>query len=609
MNIKDVEKRVDRSANLSRKLSDWIPMLASQICVYRMNSQYIAKRFNGISYILCSKDDAKEIAQENVDALLKLKYFPNATDEEYDRIKDIKKYFLDEIATSLIDVTLNDDEDSGAMVMNKLPDSTIAFSNGVYDFRNDRWLFQYDKYVDEYRVNGKSANKEIIWYDPSWYIGWNFKRNFTPKGLSIDDEGNLSVVDDESEYRISPLTLSFEEYIDLLKQLDRKHKNLFFELFYNMAHDENHCFSMKKAKHLAEILGFMTMRSFSEFFVFLIGDGGNGKDTLFDGFFKGRIEPPVSTNSLTDIEEDKFVVASIAKSPMNIRSECEQGTIRKSEMLKQLTGTDFQTVEEKGVNKYSGYINCKFIFSANNKEQLKFNDASAGFMRRINMYELFYQYDSDKDFMKKGDYYDTTYQSAMEFRERDSDCLWSFYYMCMFGIKVGTKNYTRPFAFKDENGVKLNDYNSSYVDIDTSVEEAMKKMNFTKIDIYNRSNDDTSFILSDCGKMLYKEKDFTYCYSDATKENAIDLLLKDKESTYSNEHEVFVSVASILKMTGLTITPNLFTSNLKKIYKNCIMRKCTDNKNYILCSLAYRDFKVMNNKAYKDNFTIRGDAK
>ena len=609
MKISDIEQRLDRSSSMQRKLSDWAKILASQICVYRMNSQYIAKRFNGISYILCSKDDAKEIAQENIDAILKLRYFPNPTDEEYDRIKDIKKYFLDEIATSLIDVTLNDDEDNGAMVMQKLPDSTIAFSNGVYDFKNDKWLFKYEKFTSEYDIANRQASKELIWYDPQWYIGWNFKRNFTPKGLSIDDGNNVTIVDDESEDRMSPLTLTFEEYISLLKEMDKKSKNLFFELFWNMSHDENHMFSMKKAKHLAEILGFMTMRSFSEFFVFLIGDGGNGKDTLFDGFFKGRVEPPVSTNSLKDIEEDKFVVASIAKSPMNIRSECEQGSIKKSEMLKQLTGTDFQTVEEKGVNKYSGYINCKFIFSANNKEQLKFNDASAGFIRRINMYELFYQYDSDKSFLKKGDYYDTTYESAMDFRDRNSDCLWSFYYMCMFGIKVGTNNYTRPFAFKDELGNKLNDYNSSYVDIDASAEDAIKKVSYLDINVYNRLNDDDKFILSSKGTTLTKDKDFIYWYGSNVggRKDSITQMLNDDESNYLNENEVFISIAALLKITKLQITPNLFTTNLKKIYKNCIMRKCADNKNYILCSLAYKEFKILNNKNYKEQFTIKGD--
>ena len=610
MKIQDLEQKIDRNSNLQRKLSDWVPLLASQVCVYRLGNQYLAKHFNSISYILCSKDDAKEIAKENVDALLKLRYFPNSTDEEYERIKDIKSYFLDEIATSVIDVTLNDDEDSKAMSMNKLPDSTIAFSNGVYDFKNDKWLFKYEKFSREYTNTGDAiSSKEMIWYDPKWYIGWNFKRDFLPKGITLDSEGNMIVIDDETESRISPLSLSFEEYIELLRQLDKQSKNLFFELFWNMSHDENHKFSIKKAKHLAEVLGFMTMRSFSEFFVFLIGDGGNGKDSLFDAFFKGRIEPPVSTNSLRDIEEDKFVVASIAKSPMNIRSECEQGTITKSEMLKQLTGTDFQTVEEKGVNKYSGYINCKFIFSANNKEQLKFRDDSAGFLRRINMYELFYQYDSDKDFLKKGDYYDTTYQSAMEFRDRNSDCLWSFYYMCMFGIKVGTNNYARPFAFKDELGNKLNDYNSSYVDIDANVEEKIKSITYNDFLIYGRLNNDDSYILSDSGRTLSKDKEFKYWYNETTKKKSIEKMLSDKDCNYTNTRDLFVSVNSLLKICNLNMTSNAFTMNLKKIYKNCIMRKCTDNKNYILCSFAYQEFKIINNKAYKAQFTIGEDDK
>ena len=607
MEIKDIEEKIDRDNALKRKLSDWVPILASQVCVYRMSGQYLAKQFNSISYVLCSKDDAKEIAKENIDAILKLRYFPNPTDAEYDRMKDIKSYFMDEIATSVLDVTLNDDEDNNAMVMNKLPDSTIAFSNGVYDFRNNRWLFKYERFSRQYNINNDIRTKEMVWYDPKWYIGWNFKRNFTPKSLSVDESGELTVIDDDSDTNISPLSLSFEEYIDLLRQLDKKSKNLFFELFWNMSHDENHQFSMKKAKHLAEILGFMTLRSFNEHFVFFIGDGGNGKDSLFDGFFKGRIEPPVTTNSLEDIEEDRFVIASIAKAPMNIRSECEQGTITKSEVLKQVTGTDFQTVEEKGVNKYSGYINCKFIFSANNKEQLKFRDDSAGFKRRMNMYELFYQYDSDKNFLKKGDYYDTTYSSTMEFRDRNSDCLWSFYYMCMFGIKLGTNNYTRPFVFKDEAGNKLNDYSSSYVEIDSAVEDKVKHISITDLLIYARTSEDDSFIVTDEGKSLARDKDFKFWYKFEDKGDAIRKLLTDTEYSYVNEHEVFISVNALLKIAKVNVSQAMFTSNLKKLYKNCIMKKCTDNKNFILCSMAYGEFKIVNNKAYKDNFYVKGD--
>ena len=161
--------------------------------------------------------------------------------------------------------------------------------------------------------------------------------------------------------------------------------------------------------------------------------------------------------------------------------------------------------------------------------------------------------------------------------------------------------------FKDEIGNKLNDYNSSYIDIDTSVEDAMKKMKFINIDMYNRVNSDDAFMLSENGRQLYKEKDFLYWYTNANRENAVSIMLKDEDCSYVNDHEVFISVSALLRITGLSITSNLFTSNLKKIYKNCIMRKCTDNKNYILCSLAYREFKVMNNKTYKDQFIIKGD--
>ena len=613
---KEIKSRLTKDSLMKRRLSEWIPILASEVCVYRMGSQYIAKRFNSISYVMCSKKEAEEIAKENIDALLKLKYFPNTTDDEYDRIKDIKSCFMDEISTSLIDVKLSGDSDVTAMEMNRLPDSSMAFTNGVFDFRENRWLITYDKFRRESTLNGVMQVKEVITYDPTWYVAWNFNRDFTPKKI-IDDGNGISVVDDDLSDKdsVSPMTLDFESYVSLLKELDKTKKNKFFELFYNMAHDENDRFSMSKAKHLAEILGFFVLRSFSEHFVFFIGEGGNGKDTLFDSYFKGRIDPMITTNSMEDIENNQFIVGSIAKAPMNIRSESEQGTVKKSEAIKQLTGSEIQTIEEKGVDRYTGYINCKFGFSANNKEQVKFKDDSPGFRRRMNMYEVFFQYDPDRNFMKRGDYYDTSYVSKSEFRERESDSMWSFYYMCMQGIKLGTGNFTKLFDFRDEKGNKLNDYSSSYVDVDEKISSCMKNLSFSSLCMYQKMYKENDLILSEGGKTLSADKDFTYFYGKTNgKGEAIQSMLEDKGSDdcngsyYRDNHMVFIKLASIPKMISLDVPSATFTANVKKIYRNSVIRRLSHNIAYVLCDLSQREFRIVDVKSVKDRFTIDGEV-
>lgn len=609
---KEIYDRVNRDTLMKRRLSEWVPLLASEVCVYRMGSQYIAKRFNSISYILCSKKTAEDITRENVDALLKLKYFPNMADEEYDRVKEIKSYFMDEISTSLLDVKFGNDSDMSAMQMNELPDGSIAFTNGVFDFRTNRWLFKYEKFKRESMLNGIMQTKEVITYNPQWYIAWNFNRDFTPKKIVLSDD-SIEVVDDENpdENSISPMSLNFETYIELLKELDSKKPNKFFELFYNMAHDENEKFSMNKAKHLAEILGYLCLRSFAEYFVFFIGDGGNGKDTLFESFFKGRLEPSPATNSLNTIENNQFIAGSLAKTPMNFCSECEQGTIKKSEAIKRYTGSPFQSIEEKGVDIYTGYMNCKFVFSANNKEQVKFRDDSAGFRRRMNMYELYFHYDSDKSFMKRGDYYDTSYIFKDEFRERDSDSMWSFYYMAMMGIKMGSSNFTKLFEFRDDEGNKLNDYSISYVDIDSKVQEGMMRLTYDNVRRYYAMTNDNELILTEKGKKLSTDNDFDFFYGeDLPKHEAIKVMLDDTGneenpgSGYLNNHRVFLKLGAIAKIASIDGTSQGITSNIKKLYRNCIIKHLNHNISYILVDMSHCGLEILNMKMLNDKFTL-----
>ena len=80
----------------------------------------------------------------------------------------------------------------------------------------------------------------------------------------------------------------------------------------------------------------------------------------------------------------------------------------------------YQSVEHKGLNRYSSIINCKYIFAGNDQDNIKFSDNTTGFRRRINVFEIFYQWDSQKRFMKKGDYYDS--QFTDDLREFNLRC-------------------------------------------------------------------------------------------------------------------------------------------------------------------------------------------
>ena len=136
--------------------------------------------------------------------------------------------------------------------------------------------------------------------------------------------------------------------------------------------------------------------SFSQNFVLFVGSGQNGKNSLYDGCFTGRVVPRPAANDLDSIENDRFITGSLENKAHNIFLESSAKTYTESKMLKAITGSMYQTIEQKGVDKYSGLINCKYIFAANDQEKIKFTDSTPGFKRRINVFEVWYISDSSE---------------------------------------------------------------------------------------------------------------------------------------------------------------------------------------------------------------------
>lgn len=585
--LKEIGDKVQRSSLMKMTLSKWCETLADECGVYRLGDQYIAKSFDTIPYKLCSKEKAKDILEENLDALLTFKYFPHASDDEADRIKDIKKYAVSRIASSLIKVKF-DKDDSSARYMKPLPPSCIAFANGVYDFKADDWLFRYS-------VTEADDSKQIIQYPYEYRIMWYINRNFTPMGIAVNEKGQLKVVKKEDNPdSVSPLNLSFSEWIECMKNMDSVNRSRFFELLWNMSYDSDNSFDMKRAEHLAEIFGFAMYSDFIQHFVFFVGDGSNGKDSMFDSFMRDLIRPIPSGNSVTDLEEDKFVMSSLVGVSQNISSETETNLLKHSARLKQLTGSAYQTIEEKGVDKYTGYMNCKFIFSANNKEQLKFGDTSTGFRRRINMFECYFQWDKDKSFLRKmKGTYDTTYKDTEEMREGDS--LWEFFYTAMQGISLATGGFSGKFTFTE------NDYNyEEYADMDTGLKNAVLGITAARVQSFAKANrNKASLFYTDKWKSLSQDKTegqhmgFMDYYQDMTFPQALDKALGreiDGDEIYGvgkwfRDNIFFVSMDMIKELCDGKYDnerSRSFGVGFKKAFPKATIQRGSQNKAYVL---------------------------
>lgn len=538
--LRAVDDAVSTSVYADYDMVDWQPILAKECQVYVCNENYLAKRFDQINFEFCSKDAAKEILIDNLYALLRYKYFKKRNDEVEKKIEGIVKSFVANLKTTLIKVSF--DPDTECTLVRWLPDGCVAFRNGVYDFRNDRWLFAYD------RIRIEQLKSTIYLYDQSYIIRWFLNFDFVPIGINVND-------------------FTTEELIAFLKDFDEGSKNYCFELVYNMAHDQNDKFKYSKFEHLCQILGYLCLQSFSQYFALLIGSGQNGKNSLIDGCFTSRVVPQPANNDMESIEDDKFVGAILQNRAHNIYLETTPDVKTKSKNLKALTGSMYQTVEEKGVDKHTSIVNCKYLWAGNDQDKIKFSDNTVGFRRRINLFETWYRWDAKKKFLRLGDYFDTSFSDDLSEIKGDISNAVIFVYLAMYGIRLGTDDYKHSFKFKH------NEWKLQYSDVNLDLKEKIEDVTIGQIAAWASQPKNR-----EAGKALFYDVSEKVLYESMTlKENGIiannydeylTRFLQDEEAclNYFAEYDVYVSV-KLLQEIMRDITPAAaFSQNLKKIY-------------------------------------------
>lgn len=563
MKVKDLINNVDASVLLARSLSDWRPVLAKECQVYVYEENYLGKRFDQINYKFCEETEAKQILIDNLYALLRYKYFPKSTEEIDERIDRIVKAFVTNIKSTLIKVSFNEDSDS--KIIKLIPDNCVAFRNGVYDFKNDTWLFKYEK------IELKNLNNIIYMYDDSYIIQWYFDYDFESLGINVQE-------------------VSLNEFFGFMKNYTKTNKNYCFELMYNISHNNIHIFDENKFRHLCEILGYTIMQSFSQNFILLVGSGQNGKNSLFDGCFSNRVLPRPAANDLETIEKDRFITGSLENKAHNIFLETSAKVYTESKMIKALTGSMFQTIEHKGISRYSGIINCKYLFAGNDKDKIKFSDNTTGFTRRINMFEIFYQWDPAKKFLKLGDYYDTTFSDSLIELKKDISNTTIYIYFAMYGILSATKNFTRNFKFTN------NDWNTNYVDMDFELKDRIDNLTIDKLSAYLNTKEG-----GELGKTaLYDENKVLLKNSPTMRElgvkeyiDVINLFQEPEQiRAYFADHDFYISLRMLQLMIGNIIPSTAFTQSLKKIYGLGSLCYLYGNKPYVKASFINDKIKL-----------------
>lgn len=103
-------------------------------------------------------------------------------------------------------------------------------------------------------------------------------------------------------------------------------------------------------------------------YVWMFGDGRNGKGTLHR--FLKKLMGPAYIARVPPGRDDRFWTSTLIGKRLVGLPDCKDSSFPTSGLFKMLSGGDDVPVERKGQSGYSTKLNCKFIFSSNDKPNI-----------------------------------------------------------------------------------------------------------------------------------------------------------------------------------------------------------------------------------------------
>lgn len=599
-NINEVKTSVELQTLMSMSLNEWKSILTKEVNVYVLesssNKSFLARCYNSINFVSCAKDTATQIVTDNLYYLLTYKYFKKATgDECEEKITSIVKSCTSNLNRFLTHVAIDSSKENIDNVLKKLPTSCIAFKNGIFDFKTGKWLFKYNKTYN-------SVTKDILIEYPTqfndyvvyWYLNIDFEPLFE-EGTGLTHE-------------------MLKDFLQFCKNIckNKDTENKCFELVYNMSHDINNIFSFEKFTQLCEIMGFTVYQDFLQHFIMLVGSGSNGKNSLFEGCFaNSRLIPNAAKNSITDLENDKFASGNLSEVSHNFCFENRGQTYDDLTKLKDLTGSEFQQIEQKGKDKRTIRMNVKFLFSTNDLEDIKFKKVDAALVRRIEICELFWTYDKAKHYMLlNSDYYDTSFsQNNIELINDELNTI-MYCYLAMFGIANATENWTKDFEFT------INDYQSKYKENNETINQITDSMKYDNLynamTIFGKFNkqyefnntlrlEDSRLLFSseiwtsssEYGKGMNNDYTSKLSFLSLYSKTKVDISTEGNEIAalndfvkYWNSNNMWLSFDTLKEMCK---QPTLNLASFKKMFPNAVVQRFTNNKPFVKTKLMNYD--------------------
>jgi len=133
---------------------------------------------------------------------------------------------------------------------------------------------------------------------------------------------------------------------------------------------------------IKELIGYCYYRGMPFQYLFLLyGSGGNGKSVLLDIIRRMIGEENISGQSLQNLTGNRFASACLYNKNANVFGDLPKTALRDVGLLKELTGGDLVTAEQKFKNGFQFYNHAKIIASCNEVPETP--DDSDGWYRRI----------------------------------------------------------------------------------------------------------------------------------------------------------------------------------------------------------------------------------
>jgi P4 family phage/plasmid primase-like protien len=151
---------------------------------------------------------------------------------------------------------------------------------------------------------------------------------------------------------------------------------------------------------LYEILAYASHSDYPIHSLFaFIGSGRNGKSRYLELINRFIGKSNVTSTELDDLLENRFEKTKLYKKLVCVMGETNFGTIKKSSLIKKLTGQDLIGFELKNKNPFDDYNYAKIIISSNSLPSS--DDTSDGFYRRWIIIRFPNEFKEGKDILEK----------------------------------------------------------------------------------------------------------------------------------------------------------------------------------------------------------------